>query len=710
VRRAIALAVLAVVTSSAEAGAACGPDNADRPSVGLVLSGGGARGLAHVGVLAVLEEEGIAVDCVTGTSMGAAIGALWASGYSAAQISEIVLSLDWQEVFSGRRVRSLIPLSRRWEDVSPSLRVHLEGFRPHLPPSRDSGYRLNRLLIKLLAEPGLRAQGRFDRLPKPFRTVATDLGTVEPVVLTEGSLPWAVRASLSVPMMLPPIEVDGRVLVDGGIVDNLPVDLARGLGADIVIAVDAAAPPMEPEDWGNVLGAGRQLVEALIREHNQKWVQPADVVVTPQLPGRRYDDYSYAVLLIESGRKAARAALSRLREVAPSRREPRVAVPPPAATVFEVVVRGNRRVATRSVLAAFGVEPPAPLDIERLLRGLDRVWATGLFETAWVDVEAAVGGVRVVLAVREAPPVALEVGSTYDEADQVNAFTRVRHRNLFGHGEQIDVTLLGGARESGARIALLGDGLWRRAFGYVVGGQLLDERPVVYREGEEIGRAAFARELGFVGAQAAFGPDLLVQARLDVGRVRSARRSDLGIRSGTDDYRMLRGLVAWDRLDDRDLPESGGAVSLRAERSLDRLSGPRGYWRARGDARAAWSPGGWILEGAALAGLSGGEVPAYDLHRLGGPRFLPGHPREELWGRQVAGVSAGVGREIRGFRVSLEAGGGNVWDRFEEISPADLRWGAGLGVACRTPVGPVLLQAGIDEDGRRTFYVSTGRR
>jgi NTE family protein len=708
---AIALGMLVVFGASAMAGAACGPDDAGAPRVGLVLSGGGARGLAHVGVLAVLEEEGIAVDCVTGTSMGAAIGALWASGYSAAQISEIVRSVDWQEVFSGRRVRPLIPLSRRLEDVSPALRVRLEGFRPRLPPALASDYRMNRLLIKLLTEPGLRAQGRFERLPKPFRTVATDLGTLQPVVFTEGSLPRAVRASLSAPVMLPPIEVDGRVLVDGGIVDNLPVDIARALGADVVIAVDAALPPMKPEEWDDVVGVGRQLVEALMREHSRKWVQPADVVVTPQFPGRGFVDYSDPARLIEAGRAAARAALARLREVAPRRGEPAVPVAPSSApAVAEVVVRGNRRVATRSVLAAFGIDPPAPFDTERLVRGLDRVWATGLFETVWVDVETAPGGVRVVLAVREAPPAVLEIGSAYDEADQVNAFTRVRHRNLFGHGERIDLTLLGGARESGARVALLGDGLWRRAFGYVVGAQLLDERPVVYQDGEEIGRAAFTRELGTVGAQAAFGPDVLVQARLDAGRVRSARRPGLGLRSGTDAYRMLRGLVAWDRLDDRDLPEAGLAVSIRADRSLHRLSGVRDYWRVRGDARAAWSAGGWILEAAALAGLSDGDVPAYDLHRLGGPRLLPGHPRDELWGRQAAGVAASLGREIRGLRISLEGGGGNVWDRPEDVSLGELRWGMGLGVAYRTPLGPVLLQAGIDEEGRHAFYISTGRR
>ena len=328
----------------------------------------------------------------------------------------------------------------------------------------------------------------------------------------------------------------------------------------------------------------------------------------------------------------------------------------------------------------------------------------------WVDVEPAAGGVRAVIDVRETPPVVLELGSAYDEADQVNAFTRLRHRNLFGHGERFDITLLGGARESGARIMLLGGGLWRPALGYVAGAQIVDERPVLYRDGDEIGRAAFARELGFVGAQACFGSDLLLLGRFDAGRVRSKRRPGLGVRSGTDDYRMLHGVIAWDRLDDRDLPRSGIAMGLRAERSLDLLGATRDYWRLRGDARAAWSPGRWILEGTALAGLSGRDVPQYDLHRLGGPRFLPGHPREERWGRQAAGAAASLGRELRGVRVSVEAGAGNVWDRRDEMSLADLHWGVGLGLAGRTALGPVLLQAGVDEDGRAAFYVSTGRR
>lgn len=169
-------------------------------------------------------------------------------------------------------------------------------------------------------------------------------------------------------------------------------------------------------------------------------------------------------------------------------------------------MRGNRRVSARSLRAALGVEPPGPLDIERVLAGFDRVWATGLFDTLWADLEPVAGGVRLALEVRESPPAALELGFAYDEADEVNAFTRLRHRNLFGHGERLDFTLLGGARDSGARIQLQGDGLWRPAIGYLLGGELQEERPVVYEGGQEVGRAAFSRDLAFVGAQRRSAP------------------------------------------------------------------------------------------------------------------------------------------------------------------------------------------------------------
>jgi NTE family protein len=705
----VLLAVAALAAAPTPARGECGAKTAGRPRVGLVLSGGGARGLAHIGFLSVLEEAGIRVDCVAGTSMGAALGALWASGHPSARITEIVRSIDWQQVFSGRRERALIPLSRRIDDLPAALSVRFERSKVQLPPARESDYRLNRLLFKLLAAPGLAAAGDFDRLPVPFRTVATDLGTAQPVTLSRGSLPRAVRASMSTPVTLPVVRLDGRVLVDGGIVDNVPVDVARAMGADVVIAVDVTSPPLRPEQYQDVLGVGLQLVDVLMRARAAASAQPADLVVRPELRWG-FQDYSDPDGVIAAGRRAAEQALPRLRETAggaaPS---PRARAEPPAAAVVEVEVRGRERVAAGSVRSAFGVRPGEPLSVDDLLRGFDRVWATGLFETAWLDVEPAPGGVRVVLDVAEEPRLAAELGLAYDEADQAGAFVRLRNQNLLGHGERLELTLLGATREAGARGALLGDALWRRWFGYLAGGEIVKERPLFYVDGDDVGRAVFLRKLGWAGVQASFGSAAVARAWLTAGRVSSEPPPGMPLTPGEDEHRVLGGLLAFDRLDDRDLPRAGAALVARAERSLTGLSATRDYWRVRVDGRVAWSPADRVvIEAAAALGLSERDVPDYELFRLGGPVFLPGRPREERWGRQMLAAALSPGFDVAGFRLVARAGAGNVWDERGSVSLGDMDWGIGAGVMRRTRFGPIALEGGFDQDGHGAVYLSAG--
>ena len=707
----IAVLTLGVLVAAAgTVSAECGPADAGRPRIGLVLSGGGARGLAHIGVLSVLEEAGIPVDCVAGTSMGSALAALWSSGYSSARIAEVVRSIDWQEVFSARRERALVPLSRRIDDVPYALSIRLSGFNVGLPPARVSDYRLNRLLFKLLALPGLRAEGDFDRLLLPFRTVATDLAKAEPVVLARGSVARAVRASMSAPVNLPAVHMDGRVLVDGGIVDNIPVDVARAMGADVVVAVDTTSPPLKPEQYRDVLGVGLQLVDVLMRARGASFAQPADLVIRPDLEGRSFADYSDPEALIQIGRRAGERALGRLRELAAGGSAQRPSAPEPAAVpIVEVEVRGNGAVSTRSIQAAFGLRPPVVLDVDAFLRGLDRVWATGLFETVWLDLERGPAGVKAVLEVSERPRMTAELGVAYDEADQASVFLRLRNGNVLGHGERLDLTLLGSEREAGARVSWLGDAPWRRQVGYVLGAELVEERPVFYVDKQGLGRAEFSRHLGWGGAQVSFGSDAMAAAYLTLGRVNAETRPGVPLVAGTDQHRTLGGLLAWDRLDDRDLPQAGAALAVRAERSLDGLGATRDYWRLRADGRAAWNPGGaFVIEAMAAAGLSGRDLPVYDLYRLGGPAFLPGYSREELWGRQLLAATLSPGYDWRGFRLGLRAGAGNVWERRGDVSLADLRWGVGASVTRRTRFGPMALEAGVDGDGRGAVYLSMG--
>src|SRR5690606_24063595 len=213
-----------------------------RPRVGLVLSGGGARGAAHVGVLKVLDEMRVPVDAIAGTSMGAVVGGLYASGMSAVEIERLIQSLNWQDAFRDRPPREELGFRRKQDDrnflVRYALGVTEEGFR--LPPGLIQGQKLEQLLRN--ATLPVATVNDFDELPIPFRAIATDLETGEAVLMQSGDLVSAMRASMSAPGVFAPVQRDGRLLVDGGLVENLPVQVARQMGVDVLIVVDVSFP------------------------------------------------------------------------------------------------------------------------------------------------------------------------------------------------------------------------------------------------------------------------------------------------------------------------------------------------------------------------------------------------------------------------------------------------------------------------------------
>src|ERR1043165_2690810 len=242
-RNSALLAVLALLGCGSLAAQEAPPRaGGGRPRIGLVLSGGGARGAAHIGVLKVLDELHVPIDAIAGTSMGAVVGGLYATGFSAEDIERIVSTLDWQDAFKDRPPRAELTFRRKQEDQNFLVKFPL-GLRSGnflLPKGLIQGQKLNQTLRKLTL-PVARITD-FDQLPTPFRAVATDLETGEAVVMDHGDLTSAVRASLSAPGVFSPVERDGRLLVDGGLSQNLPIDVARSMGVDVLIVVDVGFP------------------------------------------------------------------------------------------------------------------------------------------------------------------------------------------------------------------------------------------------------------------------------------------------------------------------------------------------------------------------------------------------------------------------------------------------------------------------------------
>ncbi|WP_041190992.1 patatin-like phospholipase family protein, partial [Burkholderia pseudomallei] len=213
-----------------------------RPAIGLVLSGGGARGYAHLGVLKVLEANRIPVDCIAATSMGAVVGGLYATGMTAQDMQRRLSQVNLADIAFDVTERSDLPQKKREDErlYIDSLTIGFDSKGFKAPVGLVQGNRLQALLANWTA--AVPTNQPFDRLPIPFRAIATDLQTGQKVVLDHGSLPLAIRASMALPGLFSPAEIDGRALVDGGLVGNLPVDAARAMGADVVIAVDIGSP------------------------------------------------------------------------------------------------------------------------------------------------------------------------------------------------------------------------------------------------------------------------------------------------------------------------------------------------------------------------------------------------------------------------------------------------------------------------------------
>ncbi|MBC8478131.1 patatin-like phospholipase family protein, partial [bacterium] len=283
------------------------------PRVGLALSGGGARGLAHIGVLQVLEEAGIEVDVIAGTSMGALVGGMYASGYKPDEIQQRLTALNWQEYyFDSAERRSMFPGIR--ETVSGHLfQIRFRNFVPYIPMAVPSGQRFLTTLLKLNKRGIYQNYKSWDLLRVSFRCVTTDLVTGKRVVFSRGDLSEAIRASMSIPLLLAPVVWDSLLLVDGGLVENIPVETARAAGADFVIAVDVTAGMRNATELRHPWEVIDQISNFTITPRNNELLQQADLVITPATSAWGSSDYTRMEEIIQLGRKATLGLLDSLR-------------------------------------------------------------------------------------------------------------------------------------------------------------------------------------------------------------------------------------------------------------------------------------------------------------------------------------------------------------------------------------------------------------
>lgn len=705
-----------------------------RPKIGLVLGGGGARGAAHVGVLKVLEEMRVPVDCVVGTSMGSVVGGLYASGISPEEIQRILVALDWGDLFSDAPAREAMPFRHKEEDREGLFDIEF-GVRPdglHLPSGLASGQKVTHLL-KLLTL-GTTGVESFDDLPIPFRSVACDLKTGSMVVLSEGSLGDAMRASLSVPGVLSPTELDGRLLVDGGIVRNLPIDVAMAMGADVVIAVDVSSATSD-RTYDSILAIFRRGIAIMTAENvlaQTETLTGDDVLVVPELGEMSSTDFTGVADAIAIGESNAREHASQLSAYSVCREaygaylerlRSGMGTAANELVVDEIRVTGADRVSDRIIERVVRTKTGVPLDV-RVLRGdLGRICELGDFES--VDFDIVQEGERRVLAI--------------DANEKTWGPTSLRLRlklkaDFRGENEYDLLAYLRTARvnKPGAE--------WRTraSFGSVNElrtelhqpldyGGFLFVNPQIRVERRDVGVSAEdgARSEYRIGTQEASldaGVQFGTCGELRVGTFMGHVTAD--VRSGhpelEDGDRRTGGWTArmtFDQIDNPSFPRSGSVLIVDGVFNRERFGSDRSFHRIRADGRHAFTLGRNTCVAAWSAGTSlDSNMPIYEEFTLGGFLSLSGFEPGQLRGprfclidliyfSEISKLPDPVGSGVY-MGVSLEAGG--VWRDLDDVAITSARLAGSVFISSDSAVGPLCVAFGWAEGGNVSVYLSLG--
>jgi len=721
-------------TASSAAVAAHGPVPAGRPKIGLVLSGGGARGAAHVGVLKVLESMRIPIDYIAGTSMGSIVGGAYASGTSIAEMEAVLGKLTTAALLVDRPERIDQPIRRRRDDLTPYIgpEFGVQGGSLRLPRGAVSGVALEAVLRGLVRTRGI---DRFDRLPIPFHAMATDIETGAHVVLSRGDLAEAMRASMAVPGLVAPAEIDGRLLIDGGITRNLPVDAVRAMGADIVIAVNLGTPLLRRDQINSLLGVSVQMLNILTEQNvraSLAQLRPQDILIEPELGEYSAGDFDNMEKTVPIGEAAAWKVAARLQALglAPEayaglRAKQSVPMLVDRRPIDEIRVEGVSRVNPAVVINALETRVGQPVDARVLDSDLRRVFGRGEFEHVRYSLIDEPG--RRILSIR-APEKSWGPGYLRFGLGLSSDLQGESHFNLLGSYRREWMNSLGAEWRTDLQLGR--DNRFVSEFYQpLTVDQLLfvaprieaGRRPVpLFRGDARVGR--FDEQSARVGLDVGSQFGRFAEARVGVLRGERRLAVDTGViavppGASTLDEGAIAGRILIDRLDSVRFSRSGYSAVANLLGSRTALGASAGYTRFDVDLLGAASFGAHTFQlGLRSSGSIGSSpLPLSDLVQWGGFQQQSGYRAGQLLGQsldygRVTYLNQLIKRGLlEGAYVGASLEAGRVGGALFPESPQGLLVSGSLFIAMDTLLGPVYLAWGHARDGSNSLYLYLGR-
>lgn len=703
-----------------------------RPRVGLVLAGGGAKGGAHVGVLKVLEELQVPVDCIAGTSMGALVGAGYASGIPAAELEEFLVGVNWKSVVGGLGQRDLQPIEQKRAGVtySNNFELGLEDGRIVVPAGVVNTTAIDDLLRSYVAR--ARLQPNFSRLPIPYRAVATDMITGQMVVLDRGDLATALRASMAIPGAFAPVITDQYILSDGGQVRNIPVDVARELCADIVIVVDLVEPAATREKLQSATQLLGRSTDVMIQANEKLQLQTLterDVLISVPMGDIGTADFERIPETIPLGEAAARVAADRLATLSvPSSqylawRRQVTEGQEIEARLADVRFEGLQRVNPEFLEQQSLVRPGDTVDTETISREAQRIAALGEFESVGYQLTGDQSNPTLEWLPREkrwGPDyLKFDLGMYASEAGDLGFSIYAKHTrtwlNAYGGewrnelqlgGDNLFTTSLYQPLDIAHKFFVEPGLLWSRTWDYV------------YDDGERLARYRLGDAGGGIDVGVNFGSN--AQARLGYLYTRRSVDLDTGSSLLPEDNLDDAGMIVSATFDSRDTPFNpthGLAAALEYRRSEQSLGADRDWERAElgiGMAIPMRRDVLWLT----VAGGSdlGSDLPADRYFAIGGPGSFPGYELGEVRAAEYWTASGSYLWKIKdtlsvrgqALYAGLRLQAGETYDRLDLVDEGVI-YGGSVYIAGRTTVGPLTVGLGLTSTDSWSLWLAVGR-
>ncbi|MEX1011346.1 MAG: patatin-like phospholipase family protein [Balneolaceae bacterium] len=698
-------------------------DENSEPRIGLALSGGGAKGIAHIGVLKVLEEAGIRPDYITGTSMGSLVGALYSIGYTPDEMEMLARTTDWEEIFSDRSDRRQLSMYERDVDERYIVNLPVRETGIDLPAGLISGQSIFLWIARHTWQ--VHEVEDFNRFPIPFAAIATDLETGEAVVMRDGFLPDAIRASISLPTVMLPHVVNGRVLMDGGLVRNLPVEDARNMGADIVIAVDVSTPLRSAEELQSIFTILTQAMNYRMSNSTIRQKALADLAITvDDLDDFLISDFMEADRFIEYGEKAARLKLNELKEIASLQRPGIIVEDEPERSrrilLNEVQIEGNNLIPADYIRTELALELGDRIDLEDIESAIKRLYSTRLFNliTYRVTENTDSEGVSLLFRIDENRDDQVRIAARYESPTQASIKMHTSLRNIGLRGSTFRTGLRIG-RDARFSTEYLWFGNSRSSYG--LRGRLVYEGESVNHYSGNERTSSLRHHLG--RAELFSGTFMSNQSLAGVGIRYEIQRftqeiNPQDIPFTNRDHYALYALFYTDSRNRRSWTTRGQLLYMNAVLSDDRILSTlkynlqEFYW-------SSWYPlsESVTLNNSIYAGRSStGELPwgywfspnrsreYVDTIRFGG------YERYEIAGSNIQLVSASIQLEpIRHRFLRLSGYAGNTferwnWNPFEQ----NYRLGFSLSFGAQTVVGPLQAIISTSSSNRLLFELQLG--